>query len=40
MDMLVSEAAHTNTILKILPTKQDVEITVDSSKSELEVKNI
>jgi hypothetical protein len=30
--------AHTNTILKTLATKQDVEVAVDAAKSELEAK--
>ena len=35
LDTLVDATAHTNTALKTLPTKQDVETTVDAAKSEL-----
>ena len=35
IDMLVDTAGHINTALKIVATKQDVEVAVDSAKSEL-----
>ena len=35
IDMLVDTAGHINTTLKIVATKQDVEVAVDSAKSEL-----
>jgi hypothetical protein len=38
VDRLEDGQAHTNTVLKTLATKQDVEVAVDSAKSELEAK--
>jgi hypothetical protein len=38
IETLVDGQAHTNTILKTLATKQDVEVAVDAAKSELEAK--
>jgi hypothetical protein len=38
VETLKDGQAHTNTILKTLATKQDVEVAVDASKSELEAK--
>ena len=35
IDMLVDTAGHTNTALKAVATKQDVEVAVDAAKSEL-----
>ena len=35
IDMLVDTAGHTNTALKAVATKHDVEVAVDSAKNEL-----
>jgi uncharacterized metal-binding protein YceD (DUF177 family) len=38
IDMLVDTAGHTNTALKAVATKHDVEVAVDAAKTELEAR--
>ena len=35
LDILMDEQAHVRSVLKVLPTKQDLEVTVEAAKSEL-----
>lgn len=35
LDIVMDEQAHVRGVLKILPTKQDLEVTIEAAKSEL-----